>query len=187
MGNIALSVVAVIIIMFLAYVFNMLVGRRNSVSNAESSVDAMLKKRFDLIPNLISAVQEYMKHERGTLNQLTELRAKALAGSASVSGRVELDQQVSGMLRNIMATAENYPQLRASENFIQLQGALNEIEEQLSAARRAFNASVTEYNNAVQMFPTNFVAFLMGYKTLAWFVIEDVERKNINVKSIFND
>ena len=177
------AVGAVVIVIFLMY--NSLVGKKNQVENAFSSIDTLLKKRYDLIPNLVAAVKQYMQHEAGTLTEITALRAKAVSGTLSQDEAVDLNNRMGQALRGIMVAVENYPQLRATENFQQLQRSLNEVEEQISAARRAFNASVTDYNNAVQMFPTNLMASMMSYTARTWFEIPEEERRNPNVKDLF--
>ncbi|MCG5052889.1 MAG: LemA family protein [Myxococcales bacterium] len=143
----------------------------------------MLKKRFDLIPGIVATVKQYARHEQDTLTQLTELRART--GTMATSERVQRENQISHALGNIMLVAENYPELRASENFQQLQRALNELEEQLSAARRAYNAAVTDYNDAVQMLPTSLVASLLKHQRMAVFTAEAAERKNPDVQAMF--
>jgi LemA protein len=127
-----------------------------------------------------------MQHERGTLTELTELRAKALSGTLTDDEKVDLNNKLSKNLGGIMVAVENYPDLKANQNFLQLQGSLNEIEEQISAARRAYNASVTAYNNAVEMFPTNIMANIMNYKRKNVFVIPEEERAAPDVKDLFN-
>jgi len=166
--------------------YNTLIMRRNRVNYALSSIDALLKKRYDLIPNLVNTVKQYMRYEQSLLNQLTELRTKVISGTLREQERRMIDSEVEKLMRNILAVAENYPELKASSNFLQLQAALNEVEEQLSAARRAFSASITEYNNAVKTFPTNIVATLMNFEELKWYEISEEERKNIDVKNLFN-
>ena len=175
--------VAVLVVFFTLY--NSLVGKKNQADNAFASIDALLKKRYDLIPNLVSTVKQYMQHEAGVLTNITELRAKAVAGPLSADEAVDLNNRLSGAMRSIMVAVENYPQLRASENFQQLQRTLNETEEQISAARRAFNAAITDYNNAVEMLPTNWMAGLMGYRRRALFEIPEEERENVSVKDLF--
>jgi len=167
------------------FLYNMLIGRRNQADNAASSIDVYLKQRFDLIPNLVAAVKSYMKHERETLTQLTELRAKAMQGPMSDTDRVTMDAQVSRMLGSIRVAAENYPQLKANENFIQLQGTMNEVEEKIAAARRGYNASVTDYNNALQMFPSNLIASIMRFKGRPLFETTEAERQNPDVQKLF--
>jgi LemA protein len=127
-----------------------------------------------------------MQHEKSKLTEITELRAKAISGNLTDDEKVELNNKMSKALHSINVAVENYPDLKANTNFLQLQAALNEIEEQLSAARRAFNAAVNSYNNAVQMFPTNIIALIMGFKSKAYFEIIEAERQNVNVKDLFS-
>ena len=166
--------------------YNSLINKKNQVENAFGGMDAQLKKRYDLIPNLISTVQTYMKHEADTLTQITELRAKAVSGQASDEEKVDLDNMITSKLGGIMVAVENYPDLKASENFNQLQRSLNEVEEQISASRRAYNATVTSYNNSVEMFPTNIIAGMMNMKHKNVFEIPEVQRENVNVGDLFN-
>ncbi len=184
MGPIIIIAVVVLIPVIL---YNSLVGKKNQVTNVFASIDTLLKKRYDLIPNLISTVKTYMEHERGTLTEITELRAKATSGQLSDDDKVELDNKISKALGGIMIAVENYPDLKANQNFLQLQGSLNEIEEQISAARRAYNTAVTDYNNAIEMFPTNLVASMMNYQLKKVFEIAASERKNVDVKGLFSD
>jgi LemA protein len=119
------------------------------------------------------------------LTEITELRAKAISGGLSTDEAVQVNNRLGRALRGILVAVENYPQLRASENVQQLQRSLNEVEEQISAARRAFNAAVTDYNNAVEMFPTNLMAGMIGYRRRALFEIPATERQAPNVKQLF--
>ena len=180
--------IVLIVPVLLAFaVYNSLVHKKSQVTNVFATIDALLKKRYDLIPNLVSAVKNYMEHERGTLTQITELRSKAIAGNLSDDEKIDLENKMSKLMGNIRIAVENYPDLKASQNFIQLQAALNETEEQLSAARRAYNASVTDYNNAIEMFPSNIVASIINYKTKTVFAAEEQERKNVDVDSLFKN
>ena len=175
----------VIAAIFFAGMYNTLVGKKNDVENIFAGVDAVLKKRYDLVPNLVAAVKNYMKHEAGLLTEITELRARASSGRISDDEKVDLDNKLSRALGGIMIAVENYPDLKASQNFMQLQRSLNEIEEQISAARRAYNAAVTDYNNAVEMFPTNIAAGMMNYQRKQVFEISEQERQNVNVGDLF--
>lgn len=179
-------IVAIVVVILIVILFNSLIAKRNAVSNAFASIDAYLKKRYDLIPNLVAAVQKYMEHERGVLTEITELRSKALSGNITDNERIELNNKITRALNAINVAVENYPDLKANTNFLQLQAALNEVEEQLSAARRAYNAAVNSYNNAVQMFPTNIIAMIMGFKPKPFFEATEAERQNVNVKNLFN-
>ena len=173
-------VVIGVIVLVLASMFNSLVGKKNQVKNVFASTDALLKKRYDLLPNLIAAVKGYMQHERALLEEITQLRAKALADNTPDNDKVELDNKISNSLSDVMIAVENYPDLKANENFLHLQRTLVELEEQISAGRRAFNASVTDYNNAVEMFPTNILASMINYKRKSFFEISAEQRENID-------
>lgn len=179
-----------IVIGFLAVIlilmYNSLVSKKNQVENIFASVDTQLKKRYDLIPNLVATVSKYMEHEKSLLNEVTKLRSEANKPNVSDEQKIALDAKVSSALGSIMIAVENYPDLKANENVMQLQGSLNEVEEQISAARRAYNQAVTDYNNAIEMVPTNFMASAMNYKRKEVFEITESERKNVNVKELFN-
>ena len=178
-------VIVGVILLWLMFSYNSLVSKRNEADKAFASIDTMAKKRYDLIPNLVATVQQYMQHERATLTEITEMRAKATSGNLTNDEKIELDSKLSKAVSGIMVAVENYPDLKASTNFMQLQGSLNEVEEQLSAARRFYNAAVTSYNNAIQMVPSNIVASMFNFKTKTLFVITEQERQNVDVKSLF--
>ena len=180
-----LIIIGVVVLVFVI-MYNSLVGKRNMVDQVFASMDAMLKKRFDLIPNLVSSVQEYMKHEAGTLTKITELRTKALSSNISNEEKVAVNNELNKALGGLKVAFENYPDLKASNNFLQLQASLNEVEEQISAARRTYNAAVTSNNNAVDMFPTNIIAGMFNFQRRTLFEIPEAERVNPNVKSLFN-
>jgi LemA protein len=182
MGLIVFGVILVILMLM----YNSLVAKKNQVENIFASVDTLLKKRYDLIPNLVATVGKYMEHEKSLLSEVTKLRTQSNEPNISDKHKMALDTKVSSALGSIMVAVENYPDLKANENVMHLQGSLNEIEEQISAARRAYNQAVTDYNNALEMIPTNFMASAMDYSKKEVFEIVDNERKNINVKELFN-
>ncbi len=182
----AVIIILAVVVLMVVVMYNSLIGKKNQVDNAFASIDVMLKKRYDLIPNLVSAVKTYMQHEKSVLTEITELRSKAMQSGLSDDEKIQLDNKISRALGGIMVAVENYPQLKANENFMHLQASLNEIEEQISAARRSYNASVTDYNNAIEMFPTNIFASMMGYKRKTLFEITEAERKNVDVNALFN-
>jgi len=171
----------------LAFMYNTLISRKNQVENIFGSVDAVLKKRFDLIPNLISSVQQYMSHEKELLEKITQWRSQAMKPNLSDETKIDLDQKMSSALGSIMVAVENYPDLKANQNIMHLQRTLTEVEAQISAARRAYNQAVTDYNNAIEMFPTNIMANMMHFTRKAVFETEEHERQNINVKELFNN
>jgi LemA protein len=165
--------------------YNGLIRRRNEVDNAFGGMDVQLKKRYDLIPNLVSTVKQYASHEKELLTKITEMRAQATSGKLSNDEKVALDNQISAGMKSIMVAVENYPDLKASENFINLQRTLNEVESQISAARRTYNAVITLYNNGIQTFPRNMIAAKMNMQAKKVFQIPELERQNVDVKGMF--
>lgn len=179
---IVLGVIALLLILM----YNSLVSKKNQVENIFAGVDTVLKKRYDLIPNLVATVSKYMEHEKSILEDVTKLRSEANKPNISDAQKIALDAKVTSALGSIMVAVENYPELKANENVMHLQHSLNEIEEQISAARRAYNQAVTDYNNALEMIPTNFMASAMGYTRKEVFEVTEQERQNVNVKELFN-
>ena len=177
---------AVLLVLIIVGMYNSLIRKRNEVDNAFGGMDVQLKKRYDLIPNLVATVQQYASHEKELLTKVTEMRAKATSGNISNEEKVALDNQISAGMKSIMVAVENYPDLKANENFMNLQRTLNEVESQISAARRTYNAVITDYNNAIQVFPKSIIASMMGLKRKEVFVIPETERQNVNVKNLFN-
>ena len=181
-----IAITIIVIVLFIPIlIYNSLVGRKNQVLNVFGTIDALLKKRYDLIPNLVATVKGYMQHERTLLAEVTEMRAKAISDRISDDEKVELDNKVTKALSRVFLAVENYPDLKASDNFMHLQRTLTELEEQISAARRAYNAAVTDYNNAVEMFPTNIVASMVNYKRRKCFEISEKERQVVDAGKAF--
>ncbi|MBN2281257.1 MAG: LemA family protein [Candidatus Marinimicrobia bacterium] len=183
---IALLIFILFISIFVAMLYNMLVRKRNQVDNAFGGMDVQLKKRYDLIPNLVTTVKQYAAHENDLLTRITEMRSKVFEGNLSPNEKVALDNQISAGMRSLLVAVENYPDLKASENFINLQRSLNETEAQISAARRTYNAVITDFNNAIQSFPSNILAGMMGLAPREVFVITETERQNVELKNLFN-
>lgn len=176
-----LSVVAI-----LMWMYNTLIARKNDVARSFGFIDVLLKKRFDLIPNLVETAKQYMGYEKGLLTDVTELRAKAMTSGISDSERVGYENQLTQKLGNIMVAAESYPDLKASQSFMQLQASWKELEDQIATARQAYNNSVTSYNNSVEMFPTNLVATMIDYKTKPLFEAAMPEKENIKAGELFH-
>lgn len=179
-------IVLLVVGIILVLMYNSLVSKRNQVENIFASVDTQLKKRYDLIPNLVASVSKYMEHEKSLLTEVTKLRAEANKPNISDEHKIALDAKVTSALGSIMIAVENYPDLKANENVMHLQRSLNEVEEQIAASRRAYNQAVTDYNNAIEMIPTNMMASAMNYKRKEVFEITEGERKNVNVKELFD-
>ncbi len=178
-------IILIVVIILLILMYNSLVAKKNQVENIFASIDTQLKKRYDLIPNLVASVSKYMEHERSILEDITKLRAEANKPNISDNEKIKLDAQITSALGSIMIAVENYPELKANENVIHLQHTLSEVEEQIAAARRAYNQAVTDYNNALEQIPTNFMANAMGYTRKEVFEIPKEQRENVNVKELF--
>jgi len=177
----------VVIILILVYLYNSLISKKNQVENIFGTVDVQLKKRYGLVPNLVASVNRYMQHERELLEKITSLRAKAINPNISSDEKIRLDSQISSALGSIMVSIEDYPELKANENILNLQLTLNELESQISASRRAYNQAVTDYNNAIEMIPTNIMAKGMNYKRKEVFSIDENSRENVDVSNLFNN
>ena len=175
-GAIVGIVVGVLVVLFILFViaqYNGLVGRRNEKDNAWSQIDVQLKRRHDLIPNLVETVKGYAAHERGTLDSVTN--ARNLAQSAvgkGVGTQSQAEGALSGALSRLLAVVENYPDLKANQNFLALQEELSSTENKISFSRQYYNDSVLRYNNKIQMFPSNIVANMTGFKLGDLFEIE---------------
>jgi len=166
-----------LLLLTILFSYNTIIEKRNQAENAFSSIDVMLKKRYDLIPNLTEAVKGYMQYEAELLKEITKKRAEIMQNQPEANLAVTLDNELTRLISRIMAVVENYPNLKASENFMHLQRSLNEIEEQISAARRAYNAGVTDYNNAIETFPGNLIAPLMKCQRKQLFIVPDNEKQ----------
>ncbi len=173
------SIIILVLVVVFIFIVNSLIMKSNMVKNAAAGVDVQLKKRFDLVPNLVASVKRYLEHESETLTRITELRNSGRATPA------ELDRELTGALRQVMIQVENYPDLKASDNMTQLQRSLNEIEEQLAAARRAYNAAATDFNNAITMFPGVMFAGMLKFSKVELFSIPEAEKANVNVGELF--
>ena len=184
MGTAALVILVALVVVWIA-IYNTLVRRRNRVEQAYSTIDVQLVQRYDLIPKLVETVRQYMTHERSLLEEIVRLRSAAI-GSSTPAERLRADNELSGALGQLRVAVENYPQLRASENFGQLQRSLNEVEEQIAAARRSYNGAVTDYNNAVQTFPSSVVASMSNFHTEEVFEAEAAKRADVDMRQLFN-
>lgn len=182
---IALIIVGVLLLIGIFF-YNSLIGKKNQVTNAFSAIDVMLKKRFDLIPNLVEVVKQYTNYEQGTLTKIVELRSKAVSGNISDAEKASIDAQLSSSVKGLMVNIENYPDLKANSNFNNLQNTWTESEEQIAAARRTYNAAVTDYNNAIMMFPGSMLAGILNFQAMAVLATAEEERKNISAKELFN-
>lgn len=179
---VALIIVVIVLVLIglgLWAMFNGLVRKRNRTQEAWSEIDVELKRRHDLIPNLVSTVQGYAAHERGTFEAVTEARANAVSAGATgdPSKIAPAENALSGALRSLFAVAENYPQLRAVESFVQLQETLTATEDKIEFARRYYNTSARDFNSAMQTFPRNLFAGSLGFKPFGFFGADAADRE----------
>jgi LemA protein len=176
---IALGVVA-LILLYGIYLFNRLVSLRNRVDNGWSQIDVQLRRRYDLIPNLVETVKGYAAHERELFERVAEARARAI-GASTVKDQAQAENQISGGLRRLMAVAENYPELKASQNFLALQEELTGTESRIAYARQFYNDQVMLLNTRIQAVPSNVVAKAFGFTPREFFDIEDPVRAPVQV------
>jgi len=172
---ILIAVLVLLIVILISY-FNRFAVLENRIENSFSQIDVQLKKRADLVPNLMASVKGYMKHEKGVMDSVTEAR-KALIGAKDISKKLKADAALESALGRLFAIAENYPNLKASENFVQLQEELSAIEDKVAYSRQFYNDSVLEYDNLFSTFPGNMFARLYGKKQKEYFQIQESERK----------
>jgi len=182
-GYIVLGIV-ILIVIWAIIAYNGFVTARQRVKNAWSQIDVQLQRRFDLIPNLVECVKGYMAHEAAVLEKVTALRT-SWASASSVSEKAKLDGELAGALKTIMAVSENYPDLKANQNFSELQEELRNTENKVSYARQFYNDSVTRYNTKLETFPSNLIGSMFHFTPEALFEVDTPEAKK-NVKVDFN-
>ncbi|MBQ8017201.1 MAG: LemA family protein [Methanobrevibacter sp.] len=178
---IVIIIIVIIAIVTLIHMYNNLVGLRNRVKNSYAQIDVQLKRRNDLIPNLVETVKGYASHEKGVLEEVTKARTGVMNAS-TIEETSAADNQLTGALKTLFAVAENYPDLKANSNFQQLQTELSDTEDKISYARQFYNDVVLKYNNACQMFPTSILAKLFGFKEETFFQAPESERAVPEVK-----
>ena len=179
------TIAIIITIIGVIYFYNSLIAKKNQVDNIYSGIDTVLKKRYDLIPNLVTVVKKYMEHEKTVLEDIVKLRNSAIKPDILEEETIKIDSKMTNALGSIMIAVENYPELKSNTNVVQLQETLTEVESQISGARRAYNQAVTDYNNAIEMIPTNLIAGMLRYQPKELFEIEVSQAANIDMKSIF--
>lgn len=172
-----LGIIAVLVIVVIV-MYNRLVDLKNARENAFADIDVQLTNRFDLVENLVNTVKGYASHEKETLQGLTEARTNFLHANG-VEGKLEASNQLTGALKSLFAVSENYPDLKANENFLHLQNELSDLENKLAAARRFFNATTKEYNTALQTFPSNMIAKSFGFTPATFFELENQAAKQV--------
>ena len=171
--------VVVVIIVAIVLMYNSLIRLKNRVEEAWSDIDVQLKRRYDLIPNLVETVKGYAGHERETLEKVTAARtaAMAAAGQGDAKAQAVAENMLSGTLKSLFALSESYPDLKANQNFLELQRDLTDTEDKIQAARRFYNGNVRDFNTKLQIFPTNIIGNMLGFKAREFFEIEDAKEK----------
>lgn len=173
--------VAVAIAVWLVYVFNRLITLKNRTQEAFSDIDVQLKRRHDLIPNLVETVKGYATHESGVFEKVTQARAAAI-NAQTVQEKEQTENMLTSALKSVFAVAENYPDLKASQNFLQLQDELSDTENKIQAARRFYNGNARDFNISVEVFPNNMIVGFLGFKKFDFFQADSTERENVQVK-----
>ena len=174
-------IIIILLVLYFLLTYNSFVKLKNQVKEAFSTMDVYLKKRWDLIPNLIEVVKGYAKHEKNTLEEVTKLRSKSYE-SMSTKEKINTNEAIVTELSKIIALKEAYPELKSNENFLDLQKELKQVENEIEKSRKYYNGAVRLYNNKVEMFPSKIIANILGYTTEKMFEIDDSERKNIKIK-----
>lgn len=170
------------VLLFIILSYNRLVARRNMVDNTWANIDSLLQKRYDLVPNLVNTVKGYVEHEREVLERITKART-AFMNAETVKDNAEAENMLGGALKTLFAVAENYPELKANENFKLLQEELSGIESKIAYARQRYNRTVMAYNTGIQVFPTNILAGMFNFKARDYFeVAEEAARDVVEVK-----
>ena len=187
-STITLIVIGVILLLIII-MYNSLVSKRNKAKEAFASIDVQLKKRYDLIPNILTIANKFMEHERNIFENITALRAQALkldSNLGNIENKLKLDGEIQRQMGQLMVNMENYPQLKSDQTMIQSMQTYNEVEEHIAAARRFYNAAVLDLNNATELFPSSIVASIFNFKQMPFFKVEEEkERQAVNAQEFF--
>ena len=166
-------IILIAIAVWLIGVYNGLIRTRNRVDEGWSDIEVQLKRRYDLIPNLVNTVKGYAKHEEGVFTKVTDARTRAMGAGGAQHDKAQAENMLSGALKSLFAVAENYPDLKANQNFAQLQTDLTDTEDKIQASRRFYNGMVRDFNTKLQVFPTNMIANMLGFKIREFFDIDE--------------
>lgn len=177
--------IVVILLIYFINLYNRLSTRKNQIQNAISSLDSLFIQRADLIPNLIVTIKQYVAFEKETFEKITALRQKAVP-TPSENPYLQ-SEEGSSSLKQIMIQVENYPELKSSQQFSQLQYAFNDCEEQIAAGRRYLSASITDYNDSIVMFPSNIIGKIFGFNSYKWEYATETQRKAVDASELFNE
>jgi LemA protein len=174
-------IVVVVIVGLLISLYNKLAKQKVLVEEAQSDIETFLKQRYDMIPNLVEIVKGYAKHEKDTFEKVTAMRSKAMS-AGSLEEKMKYEKELTAGITQIFAVAENYPELKANENFKELQTSLKELENNIRKARRFYNGTVRDFNTMIAVFPNNIIAGILGYKAMPFFEASEEEKENVKIK-----
>jgi LemA protein len=181
--NIAIIVAIVVIVLIglLISLYNKLVKQKVLIEEAGSDIETFLKQRYDMIPNLVEIVKGYAKHEQETFEKITEMRSRAMSAS-SLEEKMEYEKELSKGITKLFAVAESYPELKANENFKELQTSLKDLEDNIQKSRRFYNGTVRDFNTMIAVFPNNLIAGTFGFKAMPFFEASEEEKENVKIK-----
>lgn len=187
--SVVISVIALFLFAMLYNIYVQLIQKKNKVKEAMAGIDVQLNKRYDLIPNILIIANKFMDHERGLIEEVTKLRAQAAgirSNADTIAQKMDLDNQIASKMGQLMVNVENYPQLKSDQTMIQAMQTYSEVEEHISAARRFYNSSVNELNNAVEIFPSSMIAGMIGIHSAPFFEASAEAKKRVDASEFFN-
>ena len=173
--------VLLLVVVIVVGLFNSLSKQKVVVDEATGDIETFLKQRYDMIPNLVEIVKGYAAHEKDTFREVTEMRTKAM-GAGSLSEKAKIEDQLTAGISKIFAVAESYPELKANQNFIELQNSLKALEDDIQKSRRFYNGTVRDFNTKIAIFPNNLIANVLGFKALPFFEATEAEKENVSIK-----
>lgn len=183
-------IVVVVFILFALYgMYVQIIKKRNNAKEAMSGIDVQLRKRYDLIPNILAIAAKFLEHERGLMNEITQLRAAAASiksDADTIAKKIELDNALTSKMSQLLVSVENYPQLKSDQTMIQAMQTYSEVEEHIAAARRFYNSAVKDLNNSVEIFPSSLVAAMIGVRSCPFFETDENARQPVNASDYFN-
>ncbi len=185
----SIIIVSVFVLFALYNMYVQIIKKRNNAKEAMSGIDVQLRKRYDLIPNILTIAAKFLEHERGLMNEITELRSQASSiksDTETIAKKIELDNAITSKMSQLLVSVENYPQLKSDQTMIQAMQTYSEVEEHIAAARRFYNSAVKDLNNSVEIFPSSLVASLLGIKSCPFFETDDSARQPVNSSDYFN-
>ncbi len=187
--GIILAVIAIIVILPLYMLYVGVIKKKNKVKEAMAGIDVQLKKRYDLIPNILTIANKFMEHEKSLISEITQLRTQASgikSNQDTISDKINLDNSISSKMSQLIVSVENYPQLKSDQTMMQAMQTYSEVEEHIAAARRFYNSAVNELNNAVEIFPSSMIASFLDISVYPFFEADEAAKRSVNASDYFN-